>query len=343
MGAVFYREFLALVYRWFGSSHLLGQQLSILTFALSCIIFLKIMRQLKIVRHRLSALIVFGALPSMVLFGTTTLRESYQLLFFMLAVYFGIKMHKKGGINAYLIAMGVSALIMGLFHKALIVYAAFLTILFILYELKPATHFWSIKKLRLAGFLILPIILLGLSALSKVNLAGLDVLTKVVNLDFLQGAANHRESSFATMGNTTYGIPLDLSSPATIVLSTIKFYGSYLFGPFPWQVRSIGGAYACLVSILRMVLICVSISEWRKADGSHRQLIKLMLILYFSMTFIWALGTTNYGTAARHQMLSWWIIVIIGVPPSLTILSRIRLGPSKRKHSNPLKVTGKTA
>ena len=193
------------------------------------------------------------------------------------------------------------------------------------------------------GFLTLPIFLIGFVMLSKVSIEGLHVLRKLVNLDILQAAATYRANSGVTKDTTTYGILLDLSSPATIVLSTIKFYGCYLFGPFPWQVRSIGGAYACLVSILRMVLICVSISEWRKADGSHRQLIKLMLILYFSMTFIWALGTTNYGTAARHQMLSWWIIVIIGVPPSLTILSRIRLGPSKRKHSNPLKVTGKTA
>jgi hypothetical protein len=60
-----------------------------------------------------------------------------------------------------------------------------------------------------------------------------------------------------------------------------------------------------------MVLIYFSVKSWHTARGSQRRLLGLMLILYFSMTFMWALGTTNYGTAMRHHMLSWWIIVII--------------------------------
>ena len=45
LGAMFYEQVLGAVYSWFSPSHLLGGQLSILVFALSCIIFLKIMQQ----------------------------------------------------------------------------------------------------------------------------------------------------------------------------------------------------------------------------------------------------------------------------------------------------------
>ena len=47
----------------------------------------------------------------------------------------------------------------------------------------------------------------------------------------------------------------------------------------------------------------------------------LMLILFFSMSIMWAVGTTNYGTAIRHNMLTWWILVIGGVPPLIKKLN----------------------
>ena len=50
------------VYKWFGVSHLLGEQLSILAFAFSCIVFLKIMRQFGLERYSFPPLICFGAL-----------------------------------------------------------------------------------------------------------------------------------------------------------------------------------------------------------------------------------------------------------------------------------------
>ena len=78
---------------------------------------------------------------------------------------------------------------------------------------------------------------------------------------------------------------------------------------------------------MRMILIYFSVKQWRKAYGSQRRLLGLMLILYFSMTFMWALGTTNYGTGIRHHMLSWWIIVIVGLPPLMGKLIRFWFRP----------------
>ena len=78
---------------------------------------------------------------------------------------------------------------------------------------------------------------------------------------------------------------------------------------------------------MRMILIYFSVKQWRKAYGSQRRLLGLMLILYFSVTLMWALGTTNYGTAMRHHMLSWWIIVSVGVPPLMEKLSRFWFRP----------------
>ncbi len=61
-GGAFYYEMLGSVYKWFGVSLLLGEQLSVLVFALSCIVFLKIMRQLGLERYSFPSLICFSAL-----------------------------------------------------------------------------------------------------------------------------------------------------------------------------------------------------------------------------------------------------------------------------------------
>ena len=327
IGSGFYQQALGAVYRWFSPSHLLGEQLSILVFAFSCIIFLKIIRQLGVVRYRLSSLVAFGALPTMFIFGSITLRESYQVFFFILAVYFGVKMHTKGWPNVYFIALILSALCMGWFHTALIVYAAFLVLIFVVWSLRPATRLWNIKKLRLAAFVIVPLFLIGMMVLPRLGLNELNTLSYLTNQNWLDVVARFRTNSILDSGRTTYGVYLDLSSTYMMVYSTLKLYVYYLFAPFPWQVDSLTGLYAGTESILRMILIYFSVKQWRKAYGSQRRLLSLMLILYFSVTFMWAMGTTNYGTSIRHHMLSWWIIVIIGIPPLMEKLSRFWFRP----------------
>jgi hypothetical protein len=82
-------------------------------------------------------------------------------------------------------------------------------------------------------------------------------------------------------------------------------------------------AYTAMKSILCFTLIYFSVKHWRKAYGVERRLLGVMLVLFFSMSFMWAMGTTNYGTAIRHHMLSWWILVIAGSPLPIEALSSV--------------------
>lgn len=327
LGGGFYKQALGAVYSWFSPSHLLGEQLSILVFALSCIIFLKIMRQLGVVRYRLSSLLAFGALPTMVILGSITLRESYQVFFFMLAVYFGVKMHTKGWPNVYFIALILSALGMGWFHRALIVYAVFLVLIFVVWSLRPATRLRNIKKLRLAAFVIIPFLLVGMVVVSRLELREFSTFSYLLNQNLLDILSRFRTGSINLPGRTTYGVPLDPTSSYMMVYSGLKLYVYYLFAPFPWHIGRLIDLYAGMESIMRMILIYFSVKQWCNACGTQRRLLGLMLILYFSMTFMWAVGTTSYGTSMRHHMLSWWIIVIVGVPPLMEKLSRLWFRP----------------
>ena len=336
----FYENYLGIVYWLFGPSKMLGQELSVLAFAVSCIILIKIVNLLELSRYGVSILIAYGALPSMVLFGSVTLREPYQLLFFMLTVYWGIKMQMKGDVNKYLLFMIMSAFAMGLFHDALLVYAVLLIFLLMTWTLCPVTRFWKITKLRLLA-VFFPLVLIGAYILNgqsiglgyghRIGLGG-QWLDALFNLDFLQMAEEFRFNSVRKMGRTTYTVGLDLSSLYTTIYSSCKLYLYYLAAPFPWQIKNVLDVGGMIESFLRMILIYFSVKHWRNAYGAQRRILGLMLILFFSMSFMWAVGTTNYGTAARHHMLSWWILVIAGLPLVMEALSRVRFGLTARKH-----------
>ena len=64
IGSKFYENMLGVVYWLFGSSHFLGEQLSIMAFSLSCVILIKILRQLNLSQYQAQILKAFGVLPT---------------------------------------------------------------------------------------------------------------------------------------------------------------------------------------------------------------------------------------------------------------------------------------
>ena len=256
----------------------------------------------------------------------------------MLAVFFGLKMHMKGGINTYLIAFVLSASAMGISHRGLALYAFFMIPLFFIWSFRPASRLRNIKKLRLAAFVIVSINLTGFMVLVNMDIAGWGVYANYLSRDWLEAISNMRESAITYYPKrASYGIGLDISSNMMTFYSGLKIYIYYLFAPFPWQVNSFLDIYGTMESILRMILIYFSIKHWRNTIGSKKRLLGLMLILFFSITFLYAIGTTNYGTAMRHHMLDWWIIVIIGIPPLMTKLSKFYFGMGIFKRTRSFK------
>ncbi len=86
IGYEFYENLLGVFYSLLGPSLLLGQALSVLVFSLSCVVFICLLDVLEIRRYRWVILLVYGLLPSTLLITSFTLREAWELLFFMLTV-----------------------------------------------------------------------------------------------------------------------------------------------------------------------------------------------------------------------------------------------------------------
>src|SRR5690606_33943947 len=90
VGARFYEQLLAAIYAITTPSLYVGQIVSVLAYVLSCWSLVNIMRTIGI-RNRISVLCLFSLpMPALIL-SSVTMREPYQVLFFMLSVWFIIK------------------------------------------------------------------------------------------------------------------------------------------------------------------------------------------------------------------------------------------------------------
>lgn len=247
----------------------------------------------------------------------------------MFSVYWGLRLHLKPAKGAMIFCV-FSALIMGLFHKALILYALFLIpVLFLSFPQKISGSLskrqpfskWRLITVSLLLVLIIGILIIGVLS----NVEGLDAVESFLLGDGLKYAAEYRARLIevsAPNARANYGIMLDTSSVGSLIRTTSLAFFYYLFAPFPWQVTNWLDVYGVAESLLRFALILFSILFWSRAEGIQRRIWGLLLVIYFSMTFLWAMGTANYGTSIRHYILTNLIIIILGGPVLIDFVLR---------------------
>ena len=94
----------------------------------------------------------------------------------------------------------------------------------------------------------------------------------------------------------------------------------YLFEPFLWKINGWLDLYASFEGVLRFILLFGSIRLWLTVNNIQKFNLGFMLIMYFLVTLVFAYGTTNYGTSIRHNLVSYWIIGILGSPFLFSLL-----------------------
>ncbi len=85
-------------------------------------VLVKLVDFLDLRRFRVGIVLFFGLLPSAVIFRSVTLRESWQALFFLLFVYWAIRLWKRPSILIISLLI-MSAFCLALLHRALALYA----------------------------------------------------------------------------------------------------------------------------------------------------------------------------------------------------------------------------
>jgi len=329
-GAINYIHFLGFFYRaFFSASHLFGKELSVLAFVLSCVVLVKLVYILDLRRFRVGIVLFFGLLPSKVIFGSVTLREPWQALFFLLFVYSAIRLQNRLGIlNVSLLLM--SSFCMSLLHHGLAKYAVYLFLISIFWCVFGSKR--SVRWVRNVRFLFA-----GLLVAFTIILIQKMGLFMTIGEAF-EEAADMRRSLMRYEGTrTAYGFELDTSSVIGLVNTISICFVQYMFAPFPWQVGNVKDIWALLESILRFLLLFFAISSWWRSSGEVRSRYSFLLLAVLGMEFVWALGTVNWGTAIRHHMPGYSVIVLLGAPGLILFMRRLQFGIFRiRKDSGEL-------
>lgn len=324
----FFRVFLGGGYKVFGCSQFFGNQLSILFFVGSCVFFVKFCRILSLKDIEIVLLAIWGCIPSNIIFTSVTLRESYQLFFFMGTVYFVFQFIQTRQLEFLLFSL-LCGVLMGSLHHGLMIF--FLLWSFFIFA---GFVFHEIGK---KSFFILPVVLLSFAFLSQTivdySLPGEGIIRmmksgKVIeSINFFRS----RQLEVAPLAKTNYGLLLNNFSIQSLGYSSLKIVSSFLFAPFPLFPKDGFDFYALLESFFRFIFLLGSIftvfSKNRKSP-----VVFFLFALYLSLTFWWSLGVTNYGTAMRHHVIQNWIIILLGLPIIHDLINRcsrrILPGPS---------------
>ena len=325
---VAYTNSLGFFYRAFGVTFFLGDELSVLAFALSCVVLVKLVDLLDLRRFRVGIILLFGLLPSAVIFRSVTLRESWQALFFLLSVYWAIRLKKRPDILIFSFML-MSAFCMALLHYGLRVYAMYLIL---------ASIYWGIfcRKKSVRWERQVWIFFAGLLVAYVMTLA--QKMGWVITLERgLAAVENFREeASMTAWTRATYGVMLDTSSVLGLVKTIPMIFVQYMFAPFPWQVGNVKDVYALLESMLRFALLFFAVSSWRRSSGEVRSYYNFLFIIFLGMELMWALGTINWGTATRHHVPGYGVIVLLGAPGLILFMRKLHFEMFERRKDNTM-------
>ena len=322
VGAQLYKQFLSLFALVLGTSSFFFSCLVTSIFAISIVYFLKICVLLNIRVLSGWIIIFFGGIPGFLLVSITPYREVFMILFLMISLYYGFKFRLESKI-LYLAISLISIILFGLFHYATMAMAPFIFLLAIFFPV--STHFSLWKKIPIIVFLSIALIGIIFSGIGDYLISSLDI-GHVIDLfrsettyqgrpisGFIVKINNHLDVLRLAKGNGNYFWLLDSTSFLSLAKSFLKGMTYYMFKPFIWEVKSLSFLVLSLEGILRFTLIVFSIIFIFKAENNKfRFFYILMLIIYFFIETIWALGTSNTGTASRHHLIVQWIVIMLG-------------------------------
>ena len=310
-----YSQILGALYRLTSPGLFLAQELSILAYSLTCIFLHRLIRLNGVLKHRFGILLLYSILPGMLLVCSITLREPFQILFLMMVGLYGsllIQRYKHLLFFKFLlanIAVAVS-------HKALMVYIVFLLLSILIIKM-PTSRPWAIRKSKLMLIVFfISIILTAVFVLPKIsNVSGFYIASVVATAD-LEVMDNVLDTKANMGARTTYEHRVNFNGPMSFLWSLLLSVMYYLFMPFPWQISSFTDLYGFAEAQLRLFLVLSLYPAIRTFYGlaEIKRARFFLILMYFTLAILWAAGTSNIGTAFRHNLTHNWILILLAYP-----------------------------
>ena len=331
-GAVFYSALLAIIFKITTPDILLSNLSSTFFSILTCILFARFLKLLNIQKtNSLILLVLFSFFPATLIFGSITLREPLQLLTLMASLFYLIKIYRNNYMSLIEhIVFFISIILLGLLHYALMYVSGLILCIYIYQNILTHT-FYSKTSILLSAFILFFItiniisysryidnsnktsgIRISASAIEidRVRLA--EFVIDNVNLVKLMEKINQYRIRAETdfIGNTNYYILFDTSTIFSSIKSFVQIYTTYIFKPYIYEIYNLSSFYAAAESFIRISLILLVLITLISKRRLTNYTLTLILV-FFTISIMWSLGTFNFGQAVRHHILTNWMLILL--------------------------------
>jgi hypothetical protein len=308
LGYVTYVNLLSHVYR-INNTFFTGAEVCIVFSVVSLLLAIRIARDLGVAERRLWWVAVAGLIPGSLVHLSVTYRESWQLMFLMLAICAAVRLLVRGDAR-WLGVLCPAVVLMGVLQKALFLYALCMIVLvgiFMIFTLRRTIVRWGVSIGIIIAVLIMTTVIW-----TTPTLAGFfEPMIRLIDPDILGQISDYRERMVNNGApRTDYGIRYSWSDTASIVMTLGSMYLHYLFAPFDGIDRWVD-LYPIAESVLRFVLLACVFRGLLLGSYQQRAAILFLIMIYLSMTLLWSIGTTNYGQGIRHHVLTNWMLFVL--------------------------------
>ncbi len=307
-----YIAFLGSMYSGLGGSHLLGCQLSNTGFLVALYAFIELVERLGQSEHAPALVLMLSFLPSCALCTSGVLREVWQMGFFLIIVLAALELRQRM-VGGWSLAGVLAAVMLVYLHNAFGL---------VILALVPGCFLWAFREKKSVQALIVVAAILLAPLLAERLAANSRALQTVTEGRFLEYVDTYQEQ--VNVGRSQFAATLDLSSLEGFLRTGPIVWFSYLFSPFPWELRGFKDVLGSLESFFRIALVLGALVAVRRSAGEERARLFFLFILFLVMETVWAAGTSNWGTAFRHRLVAYPLLVILGGP---VLLQWFRGGP----------------
>ena len=296
-----YTVFLTFVYEATDCSRLIAQFINVLLGIGIIVLVQQCMRMLKINKvTELTVVCVLVFLPNLTIFSAILLREAWVEFFVVMSLYFFVKWFIYGNaLNIVLVV--VSMLTASYMHSGVIGLLVGYAIAFIAYN--PKIQKATFSKTTVISLILLIVLSVGLSShleLFTEKFASYDNLDDIVDIANSKGGGG---ADYLTWINTN-------SVTQSILLAPLKMF-YFLFSPLPTEWRGMKDIVGFLIDGAVYMGLCYSIMKHKAQSKVHAKLKYFLLISLIAVTFIFAYGAKNAGTAIRHRAKIISVVLVI--------------------------------
>lgn len=240
--------------------------------------------------NKVRAITILAFLPNFAILSSIFLRESIVTMFVSISFLYFMRHYRGESVINLLIAY-VSILLGMIFHSGVAGVLIGYTVVVLLHDRMHNKNGVRVYNIALA-------LLFGVTAVYLYIQYGDVFYSKMIGIGELSDIGNILDrggSSYARyVGNS--------NSISNMIKYTIPRIVFFLYSPFPWQWRGVADIIAFLFSGLYYLYVSViSIRYVLNKNSMHRVDAFNLIIIVLCVTFIYAWGVSNTGTAVRHR------------------------------------------